>query len=190
MKTKKSKIITPNSKNQSRNEIQHDHLSQLHRERIEKAEKRIHAETKVPAKTIAAMIEIEAVILVVLVVQLAQYLIAFILLTKQTVPVNKENQAGADFGTGLNGLVQQFSRHLPLPFKHEESVGRVELNGSGNATRSSDVCVCQCRREFWSERKREIERFGGSPSRTISIADGGEHILRMMVMCKSLNHVK
>ncbi|KAL5736608.1 hypothetical protein ACOSQ2_031396 [Xanthoceras sorbifolium] len=50
-------------------------------------------------------------------------------------------QAGADFGAGLNGLVQQFFRQLPLPFKHEESVVRVELNGSGNTTRSSDVCV-------------------------------------------------
>ncbi|KAI9185754.1 hypothetical protein LWI28_010382 [Acer negundo] len=48
---------------------------------------------------------------------------------------NRIGQAGADFGAGLNGLVQQLFRHLPLPFKHEESVVRVELN------RSSDVGV-------------------------------------------------
>ncbi|TXG66683.1 hypothetical protein EZV62_007958 [Acer yangbiense] len=48
---------------------------------------------------------------------------------------NRIGQAGADFGAGLNGLVQQLFRQLPVPFKHEESVVRVELN------RSSDVGV-------------------------------------------------
>ncbi|XP_037497640.1 uncharacterized protein LOC105644223 isoform X2 [Jatropha curcas] len=36
---------------------------------------------------------------------------------------NRIGQAGADFGAGLNGLVQQFFRSLPLPFKQEEGVG-------------------------------------------------------------------
>ncbi|KAK1580948.1 hypothetical protein Q3G72_001590 [Acer saccharum] len=48
---------------------------------------------------------------------------------------NRIGQVGADFGAGLNGLVQQLFRQLPVPFKHEESVVRVELN------RSSDVGV-------------------------------------------------
>ncbi|KAK2638690.1 hypothetical protein Ddye_026485 [Dipteronia dyeriana] len=48
---------------------------------------------------------------------------------------NRIGQAGADFGAGLNGLVQQLFRQLPVPFKLEESVVRVELN------RSSDMGV-------------------------------------------------
>lgn len=36
---------------------------------------------------------------------------------------NRIGQAGADFGAGLNGLVQQFFRSLPVPFRQEEGVG-------------------------------------------------------------------
>ncbi|CAH8306204.1 unnamed protein product [Eruca vesicaria subsp. sativa] len=35
---------------------------------------------------------------------------------------NKIGQAGVDFGSGLNVMVQQFFRRLPLPFRHEENV--------------------------------------------------------------------
>ncbi|CAI0409260.1 unnamed protein product [Linum tenue] len=35
---------------------------------------------------------------------------------------NKIGQAGAEFGAGLNGLVEQFFRRLPVPFKHNESM--------------------------------------------------------------------
>ncbi|KAF7836624.1 epstein-barr nuclear antigen [Senna tora] len=34
---------------------------------------------------------------------------------------NRIGQAGADFGASLNGLVQQFFRSLPLPFKQEDT---------------------------------------------------------------------
>ncbi|WCJ32318.1 hypothetical protein M5689_013751 [Euphorbia peplus] len=34
---------------------------------------------------------------------------------------NRIGQAGVDFGAGLNGLVQQFFRRFPVPFRHEES---------------------------------------------------------------------
>ncbi|MBA0783683.1 hypothetical protein Gotri_001354, partial [Gossypium trilobum] len=34
---------------------------------------------------------------------------------------NRIGQVGADFGAGLNGLVQQFFRRLPIPFRAEES---------------------------------------------------------------------
>ncbi|CAH2036578.1 unnamed protein product [Thlaspi arvense] len=33
---------------------------------------------------------------------------------------NKIGQAGVDFGAGLNVMVQQFFRRLPLPFRHDE----------------------------------------------------------------------
>lgn len=35
---------------------------------------------------------------------------------------NRIGQAGADFGASLNGLVQQFFRSLPIPFKQEDTV--------------------------------------------------------------------
>ncbi|XP_059444510.1 uncharacterized protein LOC132176348 isoform X1 [Corylus avellana] len=46
---------------------------------------------------------------------------------------NRIGQAGADFGAGLNGLVQQFFRRLPVPFRPEENavaVVRVDVEGS------------------------------------------------------------
>ena len=43
---------------------------------------------------------------------------------------NRIGQAGADFGAALNGMVYQFFRRLPVPFKQEETgeVG-VRMNG-------------------------------------------------------------
>lgn len=35
---------------------------------------------------------------------------------------NRIGQAGADFGACLNGMVQQFFRQLPVPFRQEENV--------------------------------------------------------------------
>lgn len=35
---------------------------------------------------------------------------------------NKIGQAGLDFGSGLNVMVHQFFRRLPLPFRHDENV--------------------------------------------------------------------
>jgi len=35
---------------------------------------------------------------------------------------NKIGQAGVDFGSGLNVMVQQFFRRLPVPFRHDENV--------------------------------------------------------------------
>ncbi|KAK9153113.1 hypothetical protein Sjap_000593 [Stephania japonica] len=34
---------------------------------------------------------------------------------------NRLGQAGAEFGAAFNGVVQQFFRRLPVPFRHEES---------------------------------------------------------------------
>ncbi|CAN1335347.1 hypothetical protein LINPERPRIM_LOCUS36714 [Linum perenne] len=48
---------------------------------------------------------------------------------------NKIGEAGAEFGASLNGLVEQFYRRLPVPFKHDESM---EL-GVRIESRRSDV---------------------------------------------------
>ncbi|KAK7257142.1 hypothetical protein RIF29_30900 [Crotalaria pallida] len=52
-------------------------------------------------------------------------------------------QAGADFGASLNGLVQQFYRSLPMPFKHEEdaAMGSVSMEGDMNRERSGVVGI-------------------------------------------------
>ncbi|KAF5728067.1 hypothetical protein HS088_TW21G00210 [Tripterygium wilfordii] len=40
---------------------------------------------------------------------------------------NRIGQAGVDFGGFLNGVVHQFFRQLPMPFKREDRVARVDL---------------------------------------------------------------
>lgn len=81
---------------------------------------------------------------------------------------NRIGQAGADFGACLNGLVQQFFRRLPVPFKQEEAVGMdVRMDGK----RSNRVGV-ECELGLVSERLRDygfVEndvtggKLGGSP---------------------------
>ncbi|XP_047949901.1 uncharacterized protein LOC125195747 isoform X2 [Salvia hispanica] len=49
---------------------------------------------------------------------------------------NRIGQAGADFGASLNGVVQQFFRRLPVPFRHEESAG-LSLGTDGHGQRAN-----------------------------------------------------
>ena len=45
---------------------------------------------------------------------------------------NRLGQVGADFGACLNGVVQQFFRRLPMPFRQDEGVpASVQVGGSG-----------------------------------------------------------
>lgn len=55
---------------------------------------------------------------------------------------NRIGQAGADFGACLDGMVQQFIRWFPVPFKHEEIAG-VSLQTEGNIQRSDLVITRQ-----------------------------------------------
>lgn len=68
---------------------------------------------------------------------------------------NRIGQAGADLGASFNGLVQQFFRSLPLPFKHEDSGVRIELNGDNNAKRSDLGVLLE---DGFVLRERERER--------------------------------
>uniref|UniRef100_A0A2N9EPR4 Lipid-binding serum glycoprotein C-terminal domain-containing protein n=1 Tax=Fagus sylvatica TaxID=28930 RepID=A0A2N9EPR4_FAGSY len=58
---------------------------------------------------------------------------------------NRIGQAGVDFSAGLNGLVQQFFRSLPVPFQHEDNVGvgatAVQLDAEGSCRLRSDLGV-------------------------------------------------
>ncbi|KAI4333517.1 hypothetical protein L6164_018311 [Bauhinia variegata] len=50
---------------------------------------------------------------------------------------NRIGQAGADFGASLNGLVQQFFRSFPMPFKHEDTVmSSVQMEGDKGRQRA------------------------------------------------------
>ncbi|KAJ0530664.1 hypothetical protein HanHA89_Chr10g0392371 [Helianthus annuus] len=50
---------------------------------------------------------------------------------------NKLGQVGADFGASLNGVVQQFVRRLPVPFRHEEDT--VMLRVDDGVQRAADL---------------------------------------------------
>ncbi|KAL2247449.1 uncharacterized protein LOC105176924 [Sesamum indicum] len=49
---------------------------------------------------------------------------------------NRIGQAGADFGACLNGVVHQFFRRLPVPFRHDENTG-MSLGVEGHGTRTN-----------------------------------------------------
>ncbi|KAJ0047238.1 hypothetical protein Pint_04809 [Pistacia integerrima] len=72
---------------------------------------------------------------------------------------NRIGQAGADFGACLNGLVHQFYRQLPVPFKQEESGIRLELNGIDSGLKRNDVGLSVG--ESFGVRERERERLRG-----------------------------
>lgn len=48
---------------------------------------------------------------------------------------NRIGQAGVDFGSCVNGVVQQFFRRIPVPFRHEETVA-VSLHTEVNSHRN------------------------------------------------------
>ena len=54
---------------------------------------------------------------------------------------NRIGQAGADFGASLNGLVQQFFRSLPMPFKQEDTVISSVRMGGDKGRQGSDIGV-------------------------------------------------
>ncbi|KAL9433073.1 hypothetical protein AB3S75_027981 [Citrus x aurantiifolia] len=86
---------------------------------------------------------------------------------------NRIGQAGADFGAGVNGLVQQLFRHLPLPlpvpFKEEESGVRMKLGGD---MKRSDVCVSVDESFGLREREREgLTDFGAAEIDAVNNSD-------------------
>lgn len=86
---------------------------------------------------------------------------------------NRIGQAGADFGAGVNGLVQQLFRHLPLPlpvpFKQEESGVRMKLGGD---MKRSDVCVSVNESFGLREREREgLTDFGAAEIDAVNNSD-------------------
>ncbi|XP_062011654.1 uncharacterized protein LOC133728274 [Rosa rugosa] len=54
---------------------------------------------------------------------------------------NRIGQAGADFGACLDGMVHQFFRSLPVPFRHEENLGPLIRVDSDKVNLRADVGV-------------------------------------------------
>ncbi|KAL0001325.1 hypothetical protein SO802_015106 [Lithocarpus litseifolius] len=54
---------------------------------------------------------------------------------------NRIGQAGADFGAGLNGLLQQFFRRLPVLFRQEAEVAAVAVDVNCSSRLRSDVGI-------------------------------------------------
>ena len=54
---------------------------------------------------------------------------------------NRIGQAGADFGAGLNGLLQQIFRRLPVLFRQEAEVAAVAVDVNCSSRLRSDVGI-------------------------------------------------
>ncbi|KAL5564956.1 hypothetical protein UlMin_028120 [Ulmus minor] len=54
---------------------------------------------------------------------------------------NRIGQAGADFGAGLNVMVQQFFRMLPVPFRHDENVTATVRVDADKSRQRADVSM-------------------------------------------------
>ncbi|XP_075670660.1 uncharacterized protein LOC142640445 isoform X2 [Castanea sativa] len=54
---------------------------------------------------------------------------------------NRIGQAGADFGAGLNGLLQQFSRRLPVLFRQETTAAAAAVDFNCSSRLRSDVGI-------------------------------------------------
>ncbi|KAL8226104.1 hypothetical protein R6Q57_018661 [Mikania cordata] len=68
-------------------------------------------------------------------------------------------QAGLDFGENLNGIVQQFFRRLPVPFRHEEDTVVLKVDSAGQ--RTSDLGINMQIHEDLSALTQKFQNFGG-----------------------------
>ncbi|KAK3003117.1 hypothetical protein RJ639_018098 [Escallonia herrerae] len=67
---------------------------------------------------------------------------------------NRLGQAGADFGATLNGVVQQFFRRLPVPFRHEDAAAVSLLRADGVGERCDGGVSMQVQEDLGSLAKR------------------------------------
>ncbi|KAK2993425.1 hypothetical protein RJ640_004299 [Escallonia rubra] len=67
---------------------------------------------------------------------------------------NRLGQVGADFGASLNGVVQQFFRRLPVPFRHEDAAAVSLLRADGGGERCDGGVSMQVQEDMGSLAKR------------------------------------
>ncbi|XP_042037572.1 uncharacterized protein LOC121783539 [Salvia splendens] len=95
---------------------------------------------------------------------------------------NRIGQAGADFGASFNGVVQQFFRRLPLPFRHEESAG-VSLVAEGHGRRAESMGI-----SLQEDLGSLAERFKdyGIPENGAAVVEGSTEDDTLAVTAKAL----
>lgn len=97
---------------------------------------------------------------------------------------NKIGQVGADFGAGLNGMVQQIFRRLPVPFRHDENVA-VSLGGEGPAPRTNTGIILQEDLGSLAERFKEY----GLSENVSAVVEGSSEGETFGVSAKALKHL-
>ncbi|KAK6154263.1 hypothetical protein DH2020_008511 [Rehmannia glutinosa] len=97
---------------------------------------------------------------------------------------NKIGQAGADFGAGINGVVQQFFRRLPVPFRHDENVG-VSLGAEGHGPRTNVGVTLQEDLGSLAERFKDY----GFSENGAAVVEGSTEDETFGVSAKALKHL-
>ncbi|KAK9076262.1 hypothetical protein SSX86_004595 [Deinandra increscens subsp. villosa] len=87
---------------------------------------------------------------------------------------NKLGQVGADFGASLNGVVQQFFRRLPLPFRHEEDT--VMLRVDDGVQRAADLGINMQVHEDLGTLAKRFKDFGFDETEKAKDDSGGEEV--------------
>ncbi|KAL1563784.1 hypothetical protein AAHA92_06210 [Salvia divinorum] len=94
---------------------------------------------------------------------------------------NRIGQAGADFGASFNGVVWQFFRRLPLPFRHEESAG-LSLGTEGHGQRANVGITLQEDLGSLAERFKDY----GIPENGVAVVGGSTEDETLAVTAKAL----
>ncbi|KAK6132591.1 hypothetical protein DH2020_033693 [Rehmannia glutinosa] len=97
---------------------------------------------------------------------------------------NKIGQAGADFGAGINGVVQHFFRRLPVPFRHDENVG-VSLGAEGHGPRTNVGVTLQEDLGSLAERFKDY----GFSENGAAVVEGSTEDETFGVSAKALKHL-
>lgn len=87
---------------------------------------------------------------------------------------NKLGQVGADFGASLNGVVQQFFRRLPVPFRHEEDT--VMLRVDDGVQRAADLGINMQVHEDLGTLAKRFKDFGFDETEKVKDDSGGEEV--------------
>lgn len=94
---------------------------------------------------------------------------------------NRIGQAGADIGASFNGVVQQFFRRLPVPFRHEENAG-LSLVGDGHCQRANVGITLQEDLGSLAERFKDY----GIPENGAAVVEGSTEDETLAVTAKAL----
>lgn len=94
---------------------------------------------------------------------------------------NRIGQAGADFGASFSGVVQQFFRRLPVPFRHEESAG-VSLGAESHGQRANIGITLQEDLGSLAERFKDY----GIPENGAAVVEGSTEDETLAVTTKAL----